>query len=241
MALASWLLGAAPALAIVGPSTDGAALSSHVVMVLNRLGRMAGYCSGLVLAPTFVLTAAHCVPEGAALKVHFRDEAGAPVLLDTEDVVRHPGYRADAIRTRERSIDLALIHLPARLPARFEATAIDAATPELGATFRLAGFGLTREGVATSSGQLRVALAVARQPLSPVLLWAQDRQGRGTGACTGDSGGPVFDARSDHALALMVWSSGAGALRCGVLTQAIWLGPHRSWIEATMRAWGTAP
>ena len=35
----------------------------------------------------------------------------------------------------------------------------------------------------------------------------------------------------------MVWSSGTGASRCGSLTQAVWLGPERTWIDATLARW----
>ena len=86
----------APAKALVGPSSDGAALASSMVMVLSRDGTVAGFCSGIVVAQDAILTAAHCVPPGAAIKAHYRD-AGAPLLLDVAAVVRNPLYRADAI------------------------------------------------------------------------------------------------------------------------------------------------
>ncbi|WP_131194258.1 S1 family peptidase [Lichenihabitans psoromatis] len=238
--MASFLViaGAAPARAIVGLSTEASSIAPHVVMVLSLKGRIAGYCSGLVVAQNAVLTAAHCVPSGAAVKVHFRDTSDAPVLLDTAEIRRHPGYRADAIKTRERSIDLALIRLPAPLPDRFR-PAIFGGGPSaaIGTRYRLAGFGLTREGDATSSGQLRLATVTTRAPLSTLLLWAEDPDHRGLGACTGDSGGPVFAADSDVVVALMVWSAGRGSAQCGDLTQAIWLSPQKGWINAVLAEW----
>ena len=147
------LLAGAPARAIVGASSDGAALAPYVVMVLNHSGRVAGFCSGLVVAPRVVLTAAHCVPAGAAVKVHYRDAANAPVLLDVAEILRHPGYRPDAIRTRERSIDLALVRLAEPLPSPFQpATLGNESGSAVGTPYRLAGFGLTRE---ERSGHLR--------------------------------------------------------------------------------------
>ena len=238
-ALAAVLVGARPGHAIVGPSRDGAALAPYVVMVLNLRGTLAGFCSGLVVSPTVVLTAAHCVPAGAAVKVHYRADDGAPVLLDTAEIIRNPGYRDNAIRTRERSIDLALIRLPAPLPARFRAAvlATDLANRP-GTPVRLAGFGLTREGEAKQSGTLRIADVVAREPASGVLLWAKDPHAAGSGACTGDSGGPVFADGADSALAIMVWSAGSGRANCGALTQAVWIAPQRSWIDGVLAGWG---
>ena len=235
--LAALAFAGTPAGAIVGPSSEGPALTPYVVMVLNYSGGTAGFCSALVVAPDAVLTAAHCVPPGAALKVFWRDAGNKPVLADVTAVVRHPDFHADAIRTRQRSIDLALVRLAAPLPDGFRPPARRA--PEAtaaGTTFRLAGFGLSREGDPASSGVLRVAEVVTREPLSDVLLWAKGAF-PGGGACTGDSGGPVFAAGADAAVALMAWSSGTGRASCGALTQAIWLGPQEGWITATLAGW----
>ncbi|HEX4765887.1 MAG TPA: trypsin-like serine protease [Lichenihabitans sp.] len=224
-------LAASPASAVIGPSADGAALSPVVVMVLQRSGAAAGFCSGIVVGRRTVLTAAHCVPAGADLRVHYRDEAGKPVLLPVADVVRNPGYRADAVRARQRSIDLAVVRLPADLPARFRSATLGTmAATRLGARFRIAGYGVTREGDGRSSGQLRVGEIAARGPLSSLLLWAKGAEGQG-GACTGDSGGPVLDAEADTVEAMTLWSAGSGKAKCGDLTQAIWLGPYRSWLD----------
>ena len=109
--------GPLPARAVVGASANGDAHAGHVVMVLQRKGSVAGFCSGVVIGPTAVLTAAHCVPPGADVRIHYRDAEGAPVLLPVAGISRHPGYRADAIAKREKSIDLAVI-TTAQAPAR---------------------------------------------------------------------------------------------------------------------------
>ncbi len=238
--LAAWT---APASALVGPSSDGAALAPFVVMVLHRAGSEAGFCSGIVVARDIVLTAAHCVPPGADLRVHFKDERGGAVLLPVETVVRNPGYKADAVRKRERSIDLAAIRLAEPLPGRFRPATIAGAPPAIpvDALVRVAGFGVTRENDGASSGRLRVADLAARAPLSAVLLWAKDPRGAGAGACEGDSGGPVFVGSDDTVAALTSWASGDGRNRCGTLTQALWLAPHKAWIEGVIAGWAADP
>ena len=225
-----------PARAVVGPSRSAVGeIRDSLVMVLQRRGAAAGFCTGIVVAPRAVITAAHCVPAGADLRVHFKDSQGAPVLLSVDRVSRHPGYRPDAIARRERSIDLAVLTLDADLPDRFRpATLASDGRARVGDGFTVAGFGLSREGEASSSGTLREASLDARAPLSDVLLWAADPTRRGAGACTGDSGGPVVDA-SGAVAALTLWSAGTGAKRCGALTQALWLAPYRGWIAETAR------
>jgi hypothetical protein len=232
------VLVAGPAQAIVGPSTPGSPLKASLVMLLNHRGATAGFCTAVVLAPTVLMTAAHCVPPGADLRVDLPDSGPTPTLLPVAAVARHPGYRADAIRTRERSVDLALLRLPAPLPAGFVPTMISAETgAEPGQPFLVSGYGLGRENEPRSSGMLRSATLAARDPSSAVLLWASDPTGGGAGACTGDSGAPV--TRPEHAgvVALVVWSAGTGRHQCGDLTQALWLAPQRSWIDGVMAGW----
>lgn len=226
--------------AIVGAGSDGSSVASHVVMLLNRQGDKAGFCTGIAIAQDIVLTAAHCVPNGAELRIHFPGDPARPVLLPVVGVARNPDYHADAIRTRERSIDLALVHLQTALPDQFTpATLAKASGAKPGDRFVVSGYGVTREGDGSSSGTLHAATLATRAPLSAVLLWAEDPAKAGSGACTGDSGGPVVAEGSTDVVALVLWSSGIGKAHCGDLTQSLWLAPHRAWIDRVMQAWRT--
>ena len=114
---ASLAVCAAPALAVVGPSQTDGRFAAQAIMVLKSEGGRAGFCSGVVVAPDAVLTAAHCASNKANMRVHFRDLANKLVLIEVVDVAIHPGFRADAQKTRERTVDLALVRSARPLPA----------------------------------------------------------------------------------------------------------------------------
>ena len=224
---------AVPAQALVGPSEDGGAFAAQAVMILARGAGRAGFCSGVVIAPDIVLTAAHCVAAPDATRVHFRGPDGAPVLIGVAHVARHPQYRADAVAARAKSVDLALVQAATPLPAYFSAAAIGVASSEPGAAFIIAGFGMRQENAAASSGVLRSARMKLRAPISNLLLWLDNAEG--AGACTGDSGAPVFEAGA--LVAVVAFAQGAPGHACGKLTQAVRAAPERVWIDRVIAGW----
>ncbi len=230
--------GGHPAQAVVAGQEGGPAAGS-TLMVLNARG---GVCTGIVLSARTILTAAHCAAGGAELRVHWR-EGGEPVLVAPASVALHPEFDADAIRSRRRTIDLALIRLPEPLPGRFNAAnLVDGSLPRAGSSVTLAGYGVSREGEARSTGTYRSAALTTVEPYGPgrILLWAADSAGGGkrpgAGACQGDSGGPIFG--DDGIVAVTSWSTGPSRRQCGLLSQGVLVAPQRSWIDSTLSQWG---
>src|SRR5207248_1837980 len=81
------LLAATRATAIVGggaPSVDGVARS-----VITIVGSRGNFCTGAVVAPKIVLTAAHCVQPGADYKIVEYGADKQPSLQDVKTVAIH--------------------------------------------------------------------------------------------------------------------------------------------------------
>ena len=159
------------------------------------------------------------------------------MIIPVDAAVPHPRYRADAIQARALSIDLALIRTARPLEPRFAAAAIaDGGAPPIGKAVILSGYGAAREGDWSSGGTLRSVRLAVREPASSVLLWAADPSGRPAGACSGDSGAPIFSADGSRAIAIVAWAQAPHGRGCGGLTQGPLLGPLKGWIEETKRA-----
>lgn len=227
-------LAPSPAAAIVGGVEDTGGLARSAVMVLSSNG---GVCSAVVVAPDVVLTAAHCVTGAAEHRVHFKGPGGEPVLIAPAAKAVHPGYDSRAIEARRRSIDLALLRLPEALPARFERAILSGASPPAGSGLALGGYGVAREGDARSTGTFRVAALTLVEPYGPsrILVWAK---GERSGACSGDSGGPI--ASGDAVFAIASWARGSKAGGCGDLSQGALLGAQRAWIDRVLSGWGAS-
>src|ERR1700683_2105204 len=121
--VAALALPLAPARALVGAEPDSR-FADRVAMVLIRGGDKAGFCSALVLSPRVLLTAAHCLRPLRDMAVHYRDGADGAVIIPVNAAIAHPLYRADAIKARVESIDLALIRTARPLSSRFAGAAI---------------------------------------------------------------------------------------------------------------------
>ena len=226
---------ASPAGAVVGPARDGAAYADRVVMVLARQGARQSVCSGVVIGPRLVLTAAHCLADPADTLVAVRT-GGQTAPIPVTATARHPGYDRHATELRRVSVDFGLVETSRPLEGLRVSEIADAA-PGLGAAVTLAGFGVTGETGSPSDGRLRAADLAVVAPLSKVTLWANDPAGTGLGGCHGDSGAPLFDAQS-RVVAVVAWTNGIGGRGCGAVTQGPLAAPARGWIDAVRARWG---
>ncbi|MDO9561487.1 MAG: trypsin-like serine protease [Bradyrhizobium sp.] len=241
-----FLVLAAPAYAIVGggaPSADGVGRS-----VVTIVGSRGNFCTGALIAPKVVLTAAHCVQPGATYKIVEYGADRQPLLQDVKTVAIHPRFNMQAMTAHRATADVAMLRLDAPLKGK---TASAVGAPQIpivvGSRFTIAGIGVTMRGDGRSGGIIRVAGLIATGKPGTLQIRLVDPVGRGTrdglGACTGDSGGPVFEDRQGGPVIVGVvsWSTGPnGSAGCGGMTGVTPLTLYRDWILQTARQWGSA-
>jgi len=240
------LLLAAPADAIVGggaPSAEGIGRS-----VVTIVGSRGNFCTGALIAPKLVLTVAHCVQPGAVYKLVEYGADQKPKLQDVRTIAIHPAFNRQAMLAHLATADVALLQLEAPPQGRIAAVLGAPRLPIVpGSRFTIAGIGVTIRGEGASGGMVRVAGLVATgrpgtlqiRLVDPLTLGARD----GLGACTGDSGGPVFEDGPGGPVIVGVvsWTTGPnGSDGCGGLTGVTPLTLYRDWILQTARQWGFA-
>lgn len=232
-------LPAGTARAVIGGSPVGQtdAAAAHTVMVTTRNG----FCSGAVIAPSLVLTAAHCVDGSDQLAVLVFGPGRTPLINQVTGRAVHPAYRRADWQARRTAVDLAVVRTARPIGGGFRpAPLAGGGVPQAGSAIRLVGFGPASEGDARSAGVLRsAALTVTGRP-STFQVRLTGGGAAPLGACTGDSGGPVFASQAGRPVVAGVvsWTTGPGSSRCGTLTGTVPVAPHRRWIEDTVRRLG---
>lgn len=238
------LLAVTPADAIVGggaPSADGVGRS-----VVTIVGSRGNFCTGALIAPKIVLTAAHCVQPGADYKLVEYGADRQPSLQDVKSVAVHPGFNMQAMLAHRATADVALLQLDAPAKGKTPSTLGLPNIPiVVGSRFMIAGIGVTVRGDGKSGGTIRVAGLIATGKPGTLQIRLVDPVNQGThdglGACTGDSGGPVFEDKQTGPaiIGVVSWSTGPnGSAGCGGLTGVTPLTLYRDWLVQTSRQWG---
>jgi secreted trypsin-like serine protease len=248
---AALCLAASPGFAVVGGDVVRGSDQAWrwTVKIESNKGEL---CSGVVIQPRLVLTAAHCVLGGGRFSVTYLDDQLRRRSIRAANVVAHESFLPGRTPSTQPGVDLAMIRLAEPLPATIQPVTMGGS---LGAGERvsIAGFGLGQEGRRQSARTLRqsgltsagsytsgnnVMVAVDSQNLG---------QAPGAGACKGDSGGPIMRGGSGSAelVGIVSWSSGPASQRirsvCGGFTAITPVADHAFWISRTASALASMP
>lgn len=171
-------------LAVIGGTALDSALDPVVALVTSAGD---AFCTGVVVAPDWVLTAAHCATAAEALEaptVVWAAEVSDPAeVRGWTEAVRHP----DADEATHAH-DLALLALDA--PAPGSVAALGDAPPAVGDALAVYGFGTPVEGLPADGVKRGAVLAVEEVADDVLLAFSPDAN-----ACSGDSGGPAVAER----------------------------------------------
>ncbi|HEV3036137.1 MAG TPA: trypsin-like serine protease [Solirubrobacteraceae bacterium] len=198
--------------AIIGGAPAASAAFPWLAEIIDVRGSEAGQCTGTVVAPRLILTAGHCVenmrtgtPRQASgftvLTFAGATATGEPNVSTVSGVIAYDGFK--------RGVDdgdaaLLALSAPVGAPVIPLATSAGADQPTAGTPATIVGWGRTSFTQRAPSEALHsAATAVQASPwckrhAPPFFargeLCALDPPSYATGACNGDSGGPLLTA-----------------------------------------------
>jgi secreted trypsin-like serine protease len=213
----------------------------HEVMITGSGGT---FCTGAAIARDLVLTAAHCVQAGADYKLIEFDAARQPKLLDIRQIARHPNFNLQTLLGHRATADVALLKLAKPLPADILPATLERTDkrPQVGDRYTVTGYGLAVRGDGRTGGTLRTAQLVATGKPGNLQIRLVDPAAGGDkpgiGACTGDSGAPVYEGTA--LIGVVSWSTGPNMTAgCGGLTGVTPVSLYRSWIVESAQKLGS--
>ncbi len=219
---------------IVGGATD---TGDPAVVALTVQGQE--YCTGTLIGPKTVLTAAHCINVyGASSQVNYYVAFGTYASQPSQRVkiisqTADPQYN----KASGDSHDFGILQLatPVTNVAPIEMNALAMNATHVGLAIRHAGFGIT-SGNGSGGGTKRQVSYTVRQ-VSEFLI---ESGANGKQTCSGDSGGPAFMVMPGNTVETLVGVVSFGDEACTQFGADGRIDVVLPWIKSTMAVWEAA-
>lgn len=228
-------------------TSDELKMASHTVVLINTENPSShSRCTGTLLNPNIILTAAHCVatsPSNLWVVTSVYEFAVAERHAVTQIKVHEGFNQFDKPSDLQANHDLALVQFSGVLPSGFSPTTWVSSFPTVQTRFWLpvAGYGETHEGQG-DSGELRLGKVTIFDYSSKQSYFKGD-QSSAEGICKGDSGGPAFLKIKDEFFILGIvtaienrtLSGGTTFERCQGISYFNSTLFYQDWISATLK------
>jgi secreted trypsin-like serine protease len=192
-----------PSLAIVNGAECSAANSPVVLLNMRHsLGFGLGACSGTIITPRAILTAAHCLDEEVGT---VRVWLGAGEEIVAESFAFHPSY------TQSNGLDVGVVIMAQDLP-RTPVPLLTSRDASRGEAAVIAGWGRDQQSV----GATLRAGATTISSVSALFL-ETEFSSTASSICSGDSGGPILISQGGR-WAIAGISSAASVATCNAGT-----------------------
>jgi hypothetical protein len=168
---------------IVNGTPCGSLEKSPVVVLLKNLpDGKTGLCTGTMLSPNKVITAAHCLAGASSIDILFGTPTGKFAYVTASSWNQHPSYDGGFVN------DVGIVHSPVSLPVP-NLPILSSVAPKIGDKASVFGYGKTT-GTSDIDGKLRAgSMTIAGVDADRIYA---NYEANSSNTCSGDSGGPLL-------------------------------------------------